>query len=169
MKKHKYIGRIDYKHTHAYQVRICYLSSETTHSKLFSDGVYGGKRKALKAAIKWRDQIATDLGIEHLLKISHKMAQPMPRQTWKRNSSGIIGVVYATNYKNGKEGAYWEAKFQVNKKQCGKSFAVSKYGEINAFKWACKIRYEKAGKLYVYAGVEFPCKIPVPHEFISDH
>ena len=51
----KYISRIDSHNTHCYTVRVGYDIPEATH-KTFSDTVYGGKRKALKAAINHPDR-----------------------------------------------------------------------------------------------------------------
>jgi hypothetical protein len=50
-----------------------------TVSRLFSDGMFGGKRKALAAAIKWRDRVARKL--------------PPPAKPWKATSPGY-GYVY---------------------------------------------------------------------------
>lgn len=167
LKKHKYITRIDANNTHGYQVRICYQSSNITHSKMFSDNPYGGKRKALKAAIQFRDQIAKDLDIEHLLSIPHASRKQIPRRSYKTNSSGIIGVNFIRDYKDNYENYYYAVKYQENKKQRSICFSIKRYGEKEAFKLACKIRYEHAGKLYIYKNFKFPCKIPVPYEYID--
>lgn len=51
----KYITRFEFGRTRAWWVRIQRLSFNKT--KLFSDKAYGGKRKALLAAMKYRDAI----------------------------------------------------------------------------------------------------------------
>lgn len=49
----KNITRLDYTRTHGYWVRF---EGKSPVSKMFSDGVFGGKRKALKAAQAFRDE-----------------------------------------------------------------------------------------------------------------
>ena len=60
MKREKNITRFDYGKTHGWWVRF-QRSSESgakrVLSKLFSDAVHGGKIKALRAAVAWRDQM----------------------------------------------------------------------------------------------------------------
>lgn len=57
---HRNITRTDFGRTHGWWVRI-YRTDAAGHkgctNQLFSDGVHGGKRKALKAALAWRDEI----------------------------------------------------------------------------------------------------------------
>jgi hypothetical protein len=52
------ITRCDYGRTHGWWVRFQRLleGKKKVHSKLFSDGVCGGRGKALKAAQAWRDE-----------------------------------------------------------------------------------------------------------------
>jgi hypothetical protein len=60
MARHQNITRMDYARAHGWWVRIyrnCAGKQKNCLSQLFSDGVYGGKRKALVAAIAWRDQM----------------------------------------------------------------------------------------------------------------
>jgi len=53
MTRYPYITRLDNASAHGWWVRI-YRGGGA--QKLFSDGVHGGREKALKAAIKWRDE-----------------------------------------------------------------------------------------------------------------
>lgn len=53
--KHKYISRIDSGNTHCYFLRILEKRDDGIR-KAFSDGMFGGKRKALLAAVKFRDE-----------------------------------------------------------------------------------------------------------------
>ena len=50
--------RIETGNTRGWQVRFYYQKNGETkyHSKLFSDGVYGGKDEAYDAAIEYRDE-----------------------------------------------------------------------------------------------------------------
>jgi hypothetical protein len=58
MKREKNITRFDYGKTHGWWVRFqrSTESGRRVVSKMFSDAVHGGKRKALRAAVGWRDQ-----------------------------------------------------------------------------------------------------------------
>lgn len=57
MRRLHHITRLDYSKTHAWWVRFQRGPSaeRTTVSKMFSDGKWGGKNKALRAALSWRD------------------------------------------------------------------------------------------------------------------
>lgn len=73
MKRERNITRLDYyhrtdyggwSHTLGWWVRLYRtdaLGKKTCTSKVFSDGVHGGKRKALAKAIAWRDKAARRL------------------------------------------------------------------------------------------------------------
>ena len=129
MKRHRNISRRDRKanHTHAWLVRL-QRCSDIVH-RMFSDSVHGGKRKALKAALEYRDT--------HLLQCS-----PIEHQIWirtrlrKNNSSGIPGVGRyerpAKQRTGGRQG-YWLASW-VNENGASRKrkFAVSLYGERQA-------------------------------------
>lgn len=88
-KKIKNISRIDSNNTHGWYVRI-YLNGGVFASKLFSDRICGGKEKALRNAILYRDhnQMVADLQ-----KTSHrKNRKPIFNKPAKNNKSGIVGV-----------------------------------------------------------------------------
>ncbi len=60
MTRHPNITRMDYARTHGWWVRIyrnCDAKQKNCTSQMFSDSVYGGKRKALARAIAWRDEM----------------------------------------------------------------------------------------------------------------
>ncbi len=77
----KHISRIDSKNTHGWFVRL-YQDGET-HSKFFSDGVHGGREKALKVATKYRDQYIKEHNIQYL---------PYFEKPMKSNKTGVSGV-----------------------------------------------------------------------------
>jgi hypothetical protein len=60
MKREKNITRFDYGRTHGWWVRFQRntASGNRVVSKMFSDSVHGGKAKARRAAIAWRDRTA---------------------------------------------------------------------------------------------------------------
>ena len=131
--KMKYISRIDSNYTHCYTVRVGYNIPEATH-KTFADGVYGGKRKALKAAIVHRDK--------ELKRLKVTLCK---RYKYDKNSQRHWGVGVNENWdrdKNGYDylhivGTYWDGR---KKKQVHKSFSVNKYGYELAWKLAAQWR-----------------------------
>lgn len=140
--KDRYITRMDYVNTHGYWVRVG-QKNRKNEKKLFSDLKYGGKRKALKTARRYRDLAVERVFNGRRLKILHSHD--------RRNKTGVIGV-HRQRYKrytlyNGElRGPYqlddYIGSAQVNKKQAKKSFAVKKYGKENAFRLACRFRHQ---------------------------
>lgn len=151
----KYIYRIDPDagqkgaRSKGWQVRldrkINYLS------KLFSDSKYGGKEKALEAAIKFRDKALKD---RHESLHSHGAgARLILSSLPKNNTSGILGVSRSiSTEKNGARFPYWQTAFRgPNKKTKVKSFRVNKYGELGALILAVEARRDGMMELFVNA------------------
>lgn len=165
MKKIKYIQRLDFNYTHGWQVRLCYKSSRITHSKMFSDGVYGGKLKALREAKKWRDDLLKRLNLESYLSNPYRPQGPHRRNS--KNRSGVIGVHFDCTTRKGNIYYCWIASYQKDKKQTHTHFSINLYGDCGAFKMACKKRFEMSGPLKVYRDSDLPCRIPVQHHYID--
>ncbi len=107
------------------------------HHRYFTDGVHGGKRQALRAAIAYRDQLLTTL-------------RPLSRRAFcsikkKNNRSGVVGVTRLSRVQR-KGGRTWQADCWVavwpidGKRSQQKKFSVKKYGEQGAFVLAVKAR-----------------------------
>lgn len=146
-----YITRMDHGNTHGWWVRV-YKDSKPVESKLFSDGVHGGKLKAKKLAQEHRDLIVK----------KHKIVPVHLRKTRehsvdKRSSSGMVGVTLSVAEKAGSLRVHWSARFMDKGKQRNVSFSVRKYGFEGAFKQAVKVRCEAIGK-----PVSRSLKAPVP-------
>lgn len=101
----------------------------TSVVKRFSDGVYGGKQKALKAAVKYRDSfLARD--------------NPFEQQIWtrtrirKNNTSGIPGVgryEVMDNPNSGSVRAFWlDSWIDEHGASRKRKFSVARYGEEEA-------------------------------------
>lgn len=141
MKKNRNISRIDIDEgpgkagTHGYEVRLM-RRGETFH-KFFGDVPNGGKRKALAAARKYRDELAAT----HQPYSRKEVAQLRS----KRNTSGIVGIRLSEEVDrrgpNELVYLYWVAQWSpapgVRKTR---RFSVSKYGEQKAFRLAQKAR-----------------------------
>ena len=91
MKRLRNIRRVDNKANRTYAWLVQVQRNNQITMKMFSDSVYGGKRKALQAAIAFRTQL---LG---------EMASHYEHQIWRRsvlrrnNTSGIPGVARYEN------------------------------------------------------------------------
>ena len=151
MGNQKFITRVK----NGWQVRIKNPEGNQD-SQWFADSAYGGKDKALKRAVRYRDKLLKQY------KISLEHGRPVPRQTSNKTKTGIIGVTCFDGI--------WKAHYfnKVAKKQENKQFSISKHGECEAFQLACKYRFDKCGKLRVYKSNNFPCEIPVDYELIGE-
>ena len=134
MTRHHHILRVDYdknkRNDHYWRAQVSCNGQMTI--RCFSDSVQGGKRKALQAAIAWRDALLEQIKDE-------RAAQFIQLRTVLRrdNSSGIVGVArYIAREVKGDRvlssvswHAFWADK--DGKRQCRK-FSVKKYGEKRA-------------------------------------
>ncbi len=109
------------------------------HSKLFSDGKYGGKEKALEKAKEYRDKIMEEY--DGLLGKGYFAFKS------QRNTSGIVGVHRAskvTKRPSGRKYTYdfWIASWldPTTGKRKNRSFSISKHGDIGALKLALETR-----------------------------
>jgi hypothetical protein len=110
-KKHEMrrIARMDYPRcAKAWWVRIykgCVMVSHHT----FLDSGWGGKRKALKEAQKWRDKMEIQI-----LGGCYTYGKPYRNMIQKNNSSGKTGVFYQTGYVRGYYYPSWTATWCDN-------------------------------------------------------
>ncbi len=130
-----YITRMDHGNTHGWWVRV-YKDSKPVESKLFSDGVHGGKLKAKKLAQDHRDLVVN----------KHKIVPVHLRKTRehsvdKRSTSGVVGVTLSVAEKAGSLRVHWSARFMEKGRQRNVSFSVRKYGYEGAFRNALKVRF----------------------------
>ena len=129
MKPPRNIVRIDnpVNHTHGWTVRLQRHGSNT--AKVFSDGVHGGKSKALRAAIEYRDAwLSQHPVVEHHLWVCTRLR--------KNNTSGIPGVGrydVLANANTGRRNVFWMASWtDEHGFSCHRKFYVSRYGEREA-------------------------------------
>lgn len=136
-----YITRMEYANVLGWNVRV-YVDSAPVEPKLFSDGVYGGKRKALAAARKYRDRIVRKYKV---VPISRRKQHYHVRDA--RNASGYVGVTLQRTRRSGRTVSYsWIASFMKNGKQHKQSFSIREYGYERAFRNAVRCRYENTGR-----------------------
>lgn len=132
------ITRVDNEvsRTHGWLVTI--QRRGTIHRRQFSDGVCGGKAKALAAAKAFRDSI-----VEKNPPFSRREHAEIRK---KNNKSGVVGVcrycASETRQKPAQERRwFWVASWVLPDGRAKRvKFSVSKYGEEGAFKMAVKAR-----------------------------
>lgn len=131
-----YITRMDHGNTHGWWVRV-YKDSKPVESKLFSDGVHGGKEKAKKKAQEHRDKVVNKYKI-----IPVSMRKTREHSVDRRSTSGMVGVTLSVADKGGNLRVHWSARFMEKGRQRNVSFSVRKYGYEGAFRKAVKVRCE---------------------------
>lgn len=121
----KYITRIDHRNTHGWYVRVL-KDSQPYRQKLFSDGVYGGKRKALHAAKAYRDELCQRLFGDNVSRQKRLWGVGI-RYDERVTDQGYVCRSYI---------AYWNE----NGVQRKRSFSVNKYGIRGAKRMALEER-----------------------------
>ncbi len=129
--RYKGITRIDHppKSTFGYFVRVTW--NKVTHSKFFSDKVYGDRLAALASAIDWRD--ATEKAIGKPRSEGQVIGAP-------RTGTGIVGVRRVV--KDGRD--VYEATWRENNRVRRTSYSVAKHGERKARALARQAREQRA-------------------------
>lgn len=121
-----------------YQVR--FMRRLVRYSKYFSFNQYGGRGKALSAAIAWRDETLRNI------KASGKRAVKIPRNT---TTTGITGVSRRIKSNHGRTKRYLcytaflvnNGKSSVRSLQVGNLDTISADDELHAFRTARLFRY----------------------------
>jgi len=126
MDRHRNIKRIDDDTTRTHSWVVIVQRRGESHLRWFTDGIYGGKEKALAAAIEHRDFLVS----------SHSESE---QNLWvrtrlrKNNTSGIPGVGRYEALANPNTGRYnifwlasWIDEYGRSRKR---KFYVSRYGE----------------------------------------
>ena len=136
--RHHHLQRIDNARTHTHAWRVQGQRRHRIMIEHFSDGVYGGKQKALKAALRWRDA---------MLKQLHDRRHGLWRRNRKRrnNTSGIVGVGrYVSRERHGRsvtERISWQAFWEGSDgRRHGRKFSISRHGEQKAKRFAVEAR-----------------------------
>lgn len=120
-----HIVRLDTSRNHGYQVRFKNdrkrrsSSGPGYHSRLFSDSIHGGKRKAKKKAEEYLNELLEAEGIEivsHGRRIGMKYPEN-PGKTIASNVSGRNGVFrgahVVTRGRRTQDVAYWGASYSI--------------------------------------------------------
>lgn len=136
---------------------IVKINQGTPNEKMknFSDRHYGGTEKALMAAKIWRDR--------RMEEKDTTFSSSRLRKQSIVNRSGYIGI--SKEKKEFPHSVYegWRATYYVDTRQIHESFSSALYGECEAFRKACRARFEHAGELrQVIENPDVPCEPDVP-------
>jgi len=123
------IIRIDHEASRTHAWRVTLQRCNDIIAKTFSDSIHGGKRKALKTAVEYRDEL-----LRHYSPFAHAIW--VRTRLRRNNTSGIPGVARyeeRTNRNTGRTREFWLA-FWVNEYGASRKrkFTVSRYGERHA-------------------------------------
>jgi hypothetical protein len=125
--------------TKGWKVTIRRASGEV--EKLFSDGVYGGRLSAYRAASAYYEEM-----LPHF-----PLASRIGKMTTVRcnNRSGISGVYRWPANGEGRPNAYWAAQWVSieDNRTLRRKFSIAHYGEIQSKKLAAQTRREALKKL----------------------
>jgi hypothetical protein len=138
--------RIETHNTRGWQVRFYYQEDGKTkyHSKLFSDGVFGSKKEALRAALKYRDDNQDVFTRDY----RNREIEPY-RKRDKRNNSGVPGIMFYEF--DGADGSLVHVRGHVpgkDKRLITKTISLNKHGNEAAVKAICRFRYNGLKKLH---------------------
>lgn len=129
--------------------------------KRFSDGIYGGKREALEAAVEYRDSfLALDDPFNHQIWIRTRRR--------KNNKSGITGVLRHEVSDNGRVRAYWLAvwtdEYGATRQR---KFSVARYGEQEARRLAVAERGHQLNRMCAVNAVHRGLRRPDVEEILK--
>jgi hypothetical protein len=117
----------------AWQWRVHFRRRGKLHAKSFPDLTYGSTRKALAAAIVWRDR--------WLGKLRPLRLREFNAMRRSNNTSGVAGVHFLKSRRQPL--GYWQAKVKLPEgRKIHRSFSVRRFGNPQALKLAFAARAE---------------------------
>lgn len=103
------------------------------HYRRFYEPKYGGPRKALHAAIRWRDR--------ELARAKALTFREFHQQRRSNNRSGVPGVHFLRSERQPQ--GVWQAKIKLpDGRKITKSFSIRKFGRRKAFEQAVDARHD---------------------------
>ncbi len=133
------ITRVDHERSRTHAWRVTIQRQGKVHVGHFSDGVFGGKQKALAAAKKYRDSLLAKY-------------PPLTRKEYcsilrRNNRSGLAGVSYHAEVIETERGPverrFWIARLPLQPWRTKLvKFSIAKYGAEEAFRRAVKARLD---------------------------
>ncbi len=119
------------KAKNAWYWRVTFRRRGKRYSRTFHDLKHGGSKKALAAAIAWRDRQLKRTGVLSFREFcAHRRSN---------NTSGVAGVHFLRSA--AQPHGIWQAKIKLpDGRKMTKSFAVRRFGERQAFRLAVAAR-----------------------------
>ncbi len=137
----RFITRIDGASGHHYWVRIEY-GGERLASRVFSDSRHGGTQEAYRAVKAYRDRMVRKYKIP--IRIYRGNGYYVRHA---RSSSGVCGVSFYVQTKdNGRSYLFWQASYVASGVQHHRRFSVKRHGYVEAFLFACRVRFKATGR-----------------------
>lgn len=149
MSRYRNITRIDHEQSRTHAWRVTLQRKNEIVVRAFSDGLYGGKRKALRAAVEYRDLLIAEYSVvEHHIWVRNRLR--------KNNTSGIPGVGrydVLANPNTGRREVFWLAcwtdEHGVSRKR---KFHVVQRGETQAKRLAIAERRRQLDRVCAIKG-----------------
>lgn len=144
--RYKGISRIDQpeKHTHGWYVRVRYAGNHV--AKFFPDKLNGGQRKALAAAVVFRDATEKTMGKPR----TERYVVGRSRRS-RKATVGVRKVIKSVRSASGeiKGSPVYEVTWSPAPNVVQRtSVSIRKYGDREAYRRACEIRARKERELY---------------------
>jgi hypothetical protein len=115
----------------AWRWRVQFIRRGELHSAHFYDLKYGGSKKALAAAIAWRNQ--------KLQKLTPMTKREFHEQKRSNNTSGVPGVHFLRS--KAQPRGSWQARVAfLDGRKTHRTFSIAKYGRRDAFALAVAAR-----------------------------
>jgi len=136
MGQHRNVLRVDREHFHGWVVSVK-RRGRIYNTDHFRDALYGGRARALRAAIRRRDELEAGLPpATHL------------RERDSRSKSGMVGVALVVRRRGGRVLRYWTANWiELDGQRVQLTFAVAKYGSARARGLAERMRGEAVERI----------------------
>jgi len=162
-KKQKHIYRVDSESAHSvgWKVMIKLPSGEMI-TRTFADSLGGGKTKTLETAIAWRDE---QMAIHNIQDSLHSKRRRVGSYGGRKdNTTGLLGITTEVAKRKLGDILYWTISgIGPEGKKVRAKYSTKTHGECDAFRMACRKRYELAGELVQIAKeTDWPCEPDVP-------
>jgi hypothetical protein len=136
MTRHRNVLRVDREHFHGWVVSVK-RRGRNHNLDHYRDARYGGRVKALRAAIKRRDEMEAELPPATCL-----------RERDSRSKTGMVGVTLTIRRRGARVLRYWLANWvELDGRREHRTFAVAKYGAARARSLAERARQQAVERI----------------------
>jgi hypothetical protein len=138
---YKGISRVDNpkRKAHGWYVRV--TKEGKTYGRFLSDSAHGGEQKALKKAVRARNELERDLGKPR----TDRVIMPPRKKKNRFNTTGIVGVNLIDV---GPEGAFEVTWSPEPGKLARTKISIAKHGPEEALRRAIRLRLRKEREIF---------------------